>query len=219
MSFISKEWMDAFQEELFGFLLKYQPKLVSGVNIKTINNASILGSGNITIESGGGGSGGSEDTYKATVTVTELLADSLTSSVIDKIVALRTNVGGNDSVILPYDNNSGTTTTYVPAVITENGSSFKMVFYFGDSYYIVTGDASNNYAVSRQEFLTSGSLTPSVSYFIETEEPGIFLVDQAGNIALSYTSSGLDVAEISTHLMTAISDGVSDLEYDVVSDS
>ena len=33
-----------------------QPKLVSGTNIKTINNQSILGSGNITIE--GGGSGG-----------------------------------------------------------------------------------------------------------------------------------------------------------------
>ena len=35
----------------------YQPKLESGVNIKTINNQSILGSGNITIE--GGGTGGS----------------------------------------------------------------------------------------------------------------------------------------------------------------
>ena len=31
----------------------YQPKLESGVNIKTINNQSILGSGNITIEGGG----------------------------------------------------------------------------------------------------------------------------------------------------------------------
>ena len=30
-----------------------QPTLVSGTNIKTINNESILGSGNITIQSGG----------------------------------------------------------------------------------------------------------------------------------------------------------------------
>lgn len=36
----------------------YQPKLVSGTNIKTINGTSILGSGNITIE-GGSSSGGS----------------------------------------------------------------------------------------------------------------------------------------------------------------
>ena len=34
----------------------YQPKLVSGTNIKTINGESILGSGNITISGGSGGS-------------------------------------------------------------------------------------------------------------------------------------------------------------------
>ena len=33
----------------------YQEKLVSGTNIKTINNESLLGSGNITIQGGGGG--------------------------------------------------------------------------------------------------------------------------------------------------------------------
>jgi uncharacterized delta-60 repeat protein len=35
---------------------KYEQKLISGTNIKTINNQSILGSGNITIEGGEGGS-------------------------------------------------------------------------------------------------------------------------------------------------------------------
>lgn len=34
---------------------KYQVKLVSGTNIKTINGNSLLGSGDITIQSGGGG--------------------------------------------------------------------------------------------------------------------------------------------------------------------
>lgn len=34
---------------------KFQEKLVSGTNIKTINNNSLLGSGDITIEGGGGG--------------------------------------------------------------------------------------------------------------------------------------------------------------------
>lgn len=37
-----------------------QDTLVSGINIKTINNQSILGSGNITLE-GGSGSGGGGD--------------------------------------------------------------------------------------------------------------------------------------------------------------
>jgi len=36
---------------------KYQPLLVSGTNIKTINNESILGNGNITIQGGSGGGG------------------------------------------------------------------------------------------------------------------------------------------------------------------
>lgn len=40
---------------------KYQPLLVSGTSIKTINNESILGSGNITIQGGGSGSGGTTD--------------------------------------------------------------------------------------------------------------------------------------------------------------
>lgn len=35
----------------------YQAALVSGTNIKTINNQSLLGSGNITIQGGSGGSG------------------------------------------------------------------------------------------------------------------------------------------------------------------
>jgi hypothetical protein len=36
-----------------------QPALVSGTTIKTVNGASLLGSGNITVEGGGGGGGGS----------------------------------------------------------------------------------------------------------------------------------------------------------------
>jgi hypothetical protein len=35
----------------------YQVVLESGINIKTINNSSILGSGNLTIEGGSGGAG------------------------------------------------------------------------------------------------------------------------------------------------------------------
>lgn len=38
-----------------------QDALVSGINIKTINSQSILGSGNIDISSGGGGTGGTTD--------------------------------------------------------------------------------------------------------------------------------------------------------------
>ena len=49
-----------------------QEALVSGTNIKTINNESILGSGNITISGGGGGGGNvSSTTINTIVTLTE----------------------------------------------------------------------------------------------------------------------------------------------------
>lgn len=44
----------AAQTDLLGALQAKQNALVSGANIKTINNQSILGSGNIDIQSGGG---------------------------------------------------------------------------------------------------------------------------------------------------------------------
>ena len=43
------------QSEISTLLNTKQDKLVSGTNIKTINNNSLLGSGNITIQGGGGG--------------------------------------------------------------------------------------------------------------------------------------------------------------------
>ena len=46
------------QVDLIGLLEDKQDKLISGTNIKTINNQSILGSGNISV---GGGSGGTSD--------------------------------------------------------------------------------------------------------------------------------------------------------------
>lgn len=51
-------------------LQNYQEKLVSGTNIKTINNQSLLGSGNITIESEGGGI----ETLSGSVTLANLEA-------------------------------------------------------------------------------------------------------------------------------------------------
>lgn len=62
---------------------KYQPLLVSGTNIKTINHVSILGDGNITIEGGSGGGSGTTDytdlTNKPKIN-NVLLSGDLTSS-------------------------------------------------------------------------------------------------------------------------------------------
>ena len=63
-------------------LSDYQPLLESGTNIKTINNQSLLGSGNITIEGGGGGAVDSVNGQTGTVVLTAsdvgALADTTT---------------------------------------------------------------------------------------------------------------------------------------------
>ena len=55
-----------------------QDKLVSGTNIKTINNQSILGSGNISIEGGG-----------STVVVDDALSDTSENPVQNKVITTR----------------------------------------------------------------------------------------------------------------------------------
>ena len=51
---MAKKYLDYTGTQYFWGKLKdyFQVKLVSGTNIKTINNSSVLGSGNISIESG-----------------------------------------------------------------------------------------------------------------------------------------------------------------------
>lgn len=67
-----------------------QDKLISGTNIKTINNQSILGDGNITIE--GGGSGGQDGVGIESITVNESSVD-----------------GGNNEVTITLTNSDTTT--------------------------------------------------------------------------------------------------------------
>lgn len=57
-----------------------QDKLESGVNIKTVNNQSLLGSGNITIEGGG-----------SSVTVDDTLSDTSTNPVQNKVITTKVN--------------------------------------------------------------------------------------------------------------------------------
>ena len=58
-----------------------QDKLESGVNIKTINNQSILGSGNISIEGGGG----------STIVVDDALSDTSENPVQNKVITTKVN--------------------------------------------------------------------------------------------------------------------------------
>lgn len=72
-----------------------QDTLISGTNIKTINNQSILGSGNITIEGGGGGTeysaGTNIDITNHVISVTGLSSYELTSNKATTITSASTH--------------------------------------------------------------------------------------------------------------------------------
>lgn len=81
-----------------------QDVLVSGTNIKTINNESLLGSGNITVSSGGGGS----------VTVDSTLSTSSTNPVQNAVITTALN-GKEDASNKVTSLSSSSTDTQYPS--------------------------------------------------------------------------------------------------------
>ena len=145
-----------------------QAALVSGTNIKTINNQSLLGSGNITIEGGGSSSWGNitgdidnqtdlmaEFGSKADVDTIGDLAD-LTTDLKSNVVAAINNVNGQT-----YDNFNGETKGEpITASQTEDGCLTKdgtvntavgqTNTYFTSKYIVDMSSYSNVYISGRQ---------------------------------------------------------------------
>lgn len=98
-----------------------QEELVSGTNIKTINNESILGSGNITIQ-GGGGSQVQSDWNQSDNTAVDYIKNKPTIPVIPSNLAYTSNDNGEG--IIPSDGirtvtvTSAATMTINPDVVT-----------------------------------------------------------------------------------------------------
>lgn len=105
-----------------GFL---QQQLISGTNIKTINNESLLGSGNIDIQGGGGGA---------------FIADPSTTTYADIADALSAGF----VVICDYDDSSVSGNHYFLPLLYNDVSSSKFVFGGIDedtlSYYTISVD-------------------------------------------------------------------------------
>lgn len=83
-----------------------QEALVSGTNIKTINNESILGSGNITISGGGGGS----------ITVDTVLSTTSTNPVQNAVITTNLN-GKADKIAEVNHGTSDTSLALTPNVL------------------------------------------------------------------------------------------------------
>lgn len=112
-----------------------QDKLISGTNIKTINNQSILGSGNITIE------GGSSDANVQAVDTGDVLDDVnieyATTAYVDNKVA---NINLTDYATITYVNGLVGDINSVLESIINGGPSINLIsitvndFYTGTSY-------------------------------------------------------------------------------------
>ena len=160
-----------------------QDTLVSGTNIKTINNNSLLGSGNISISAGG-----TVDTALDTTSTNPVQNQAIANAIDD----LETNVTSlNNSITNFLDNNTFT------LFWTDNSNSFMYVnkaigigfLHFNKN---VTVNANANltikdvYSTSATEF----GYCPNVAVFSPTSIKDVFiLVNYAGRIQVQNRSS------------------------------
>jgi hypothetical protein len=85
--------------------------------------------------------------------VTEFSADQVSTTVSEQmaaaLTAMRTRYGNNKSLVLvPTD---ATPTGYIPATVTENGSTFSMYYFFNGRLWTLTGSPQDTWAVTSVE--------------------------------------------------------------------
>lgn len=125
-----------------------QDKLVSGTNIKTINGTSILGSGDIVIEGGGGDSSSGEDiryftefTVEDFIEACEAAGDTITYDTTELFNAMKSNkvicvpYRGYDKGFIVASYKSGEYEEY-PSIYLQKGDS-EYYANVGDSYELI----------------------------------------------------------------------------------
>lgn len=168
-----------------------QATLVSGTNIKTINNQSLLGSGNITISSGGGG----------TQTDVQINGSSIVSNDVANILTQGTYSSSNKIA----------TMSEIPTIPT-NISSFT-----NDSGYI-TGISSSDVtsalgytpynSTNPNGYITSSDIPTNISYFANDE----LYVKEADITNITGQLTNLDTTT-QTNLVNAINEMYNDLYF------
>jgi hypothetical protein len=155
-----------------------QDTLVSGTNIKTINNQSILGSGNINIE---GGSGGTSDynelTNKPSINGVELTGDKTNSQLG---IPTKTSDLTNDSGFLTSESEPAFNSSPAKNITNNDISNWN-----GKQDTLVSG--SNIKTINNQNILGSGNIEiEGVSDYTElTNKPSINGTTLNGNVNLA----------------------------------
>ena len=122
-----------------------QSKLVSGTSIKTINNQSLLGSGNITISGGGGG-------QDMGIRVVEKGESSYTEG---GVVNVETGINPNDGPLIAYNKESG----LIMTTLEDNGEDVGVMLAIdGDVIQGKLVSGNNIKTVNNTSILGSGNI-------------------------------------------------------------
>ena len=153
-----------------------QDTLVSGTNIKTINNQSLLGSGNITI-SGGGGSATDVQINSTSITsngVADLKAEGTYNASTNKLVT-KNYVANQLANYLPQDSNNGDYYLYVEPFIQGDTAQGLLMQAFSD-----TGSGDDIANIEMKAYLDSEDEINKASIYMYTQNGGSITIDENG---------------------------------------
>lgn len=170
--------------EIRGLIAEKQDELVSGTNIKTINNTSILGSGNIDIQ-GGGTSDYSDLTNKPSINNVTLSGNKTSSNLgLQDILVSGTNIktinntsllgngnidiqGGSDTVTINYDDTDEEIIQKLESIFDENGNIVKNAVFYLESnlYFLVQGGIQSGKTIG-----VFSQVYPGLNEYLESEK-------------------------------------------------
>ena len=180
-----------------------QDTLVSGQNIKTINNQSILGSGNITI-SGGGGGGGTDTGFD---NVREIqAADSQTTYNPDTKEYIISS--GNADIF--YKDGTKTTIPYVQEIGLMAGDNITFTEEFVDNanYRVKINATGGGGGSSTDGFNNLKELILTPSTYVNNTPAGDFYFEGNGTFKLKDSSPATGIESIKVQLPVVPGDGI-----------
>ena len=179
-----------------------QDTLVSGTNIKTINNQSILGPGNITISGGGGGGSGTDTGFD---NVREIqAADNQTTYNPDTKEYIISS--GNADIF--YKDGTKTTVPYVQEIglMAGNNITFTEEFVDNANYRVKINATGGGSASDGFNNLKELILTPST--YVNNTPAGDFYFEGNGTFKLKDSSSATGIESIKVQLPVVPGDGI-----------
>ena len=177
-----------------------QDTLVSGQNIKTINNQSIVGPGNITISGGGGGG---TDTGFDNVSRIEAADDQTTYNPDTKEYIISS---GNADIF--YKDGTKTTVPYVQEIglMAGNNITFTEEFVDNANYRVKINATGGGSASDGFNNLQELILTPST--YVNNTPAGDFYFEGNGTFRLKGSSSSTGIESIKIQLPVVAGNGI-----------